>query len=55
MSNDHETYDNIINDMEEDTTISEESKENVIKNVLNGRWFSKGLDEHFENKSLWIK
>ena len=55
MSSDHETYDNIINDMEEDTTISEEAKEKVIKNVLNGRWFSKGLDEHFGNESLWIK
>lgn len=55
MSNSHETYDNIINDMEKDTTISQESKESIIKNVLNGRWFSKGLDEHFGNESLWVK
>ena len=55
MSDSHETYDNIIGDMENDTTISEESKENIIKNVLNGRWFSKGLDEHFGNESLWVE
>lgn len=55
MSSDHETYDNIIKDMEEDTSISQESKDKIIKNVLNGRWFSKGLDEHFGNESLWVE
>ncbi|WP_315069553.1 hypothetical protein [uncultured Clostridium sp.] len=41
--------------MEADTTVSKETKDDLIKNVLNGRWFSGKLDEHFNNQSLWIK
>ncbi len=55
MSKNHEVYSNIIKNIEDDTTISEEAKEKIIKNVLNGRWFSKGLDEHFGNESLWVE
>lgn len=47
------TYDDIIKDMEADTSISPEIKERMIKNVLNGRWFSSALDEKYNNKSLW--
>lgn len=47
------TYDAVIKAMEADTGISLELKEKMIKNVLNGRWFSSVLDEAYNNKSLW--
>lgn len=47
------TYEAIIAAMEADTTISEEIKDKVIRNVINGRWFSDTLDQHFGNKNLW--
>lgn len=55
MSKNHEEYSNIIKNIEDDKTITEDAKKNIIKNVLNGRWFSKGLDEHFGNESLWVE
>ena len=48
------TYEDIFAEMEADTTISEELKVKVINTVLNGRWFSTALDEHFGTPSLWI-
>ncbi len=43
----------ILDRMEADDSISEESKSEVISQVLNGRWFSAGLDARFGNKNLW--
>lgn len=43
----HTSYDEIIKEMEEDNSISEEIKTKLIKEVLNGRWFSTELDKHF--------
>ena len=45
----------VLKQMEADTTVSKEVKDKWIKEVLNGRWFSGKLDEHFGNSSLWAK
>ena len=55
MSEERAKYEEILKEIEADTTVSKEVKDKLIKEVLNGRWFSKGLDEHFQNASLWIK
>ena len=41
--------------MDNDKTIGQESKDYIIQNVLNGRWFSAGLDAKYDNASLWEK
>ncbi len=43
----------ILAAMDADTTISSTLKSAVIQNVLNGRWFSEPIDEHYQNVSLW--
>jgi para-nitrobenzyl esterase len=55
MSTDRIDYDKVIKEIEADTTVSKEVKDKLIKEVLNGRWFSGKLDEHFGNSSLWVK
>jgi para-nitrobenzyl esterase len=47
------TYEDIIKEMKADTSVSQEIKDKMVKNVLNGRWFSTVLDETYQNKSLW--
>nr|WP_314462859.1 carboxylesterase family protein [uncultured Clostridium sp.] len=47
------TYQDIMAAMDQDTSVSPEIKDKMIKNVLNGRWFSSASDEHYGNKSLW--
>lgn len=49
------SYDDVLKQIEADTTISQEAKDTIVKQVLNGRWFSAQLDEHFNNDSLWVK
>ncbi|WP_302360639.1 carboxylesterase family protein [uncultured Megasphaera sp.] len=46
----HTTYDPILKEMDQDTSIDSTAKENIIHHVLNGRWFSQALDAHFNNK-----
>jgi len=46
------TYDEIMERMDKDTTVSEKDKTLVIQNSLNGRWFSEALDEHYNNQKL---
>ena len=53
MSDEHTSYSKIIAMMEDDSTIGQEEKLNLIRTVLNGRWFSAALDDHFQNPSLW--
>lgn len=48
-------YEEVLKEMEADTTVSKETKDQLIKEVLNGRWFSGELDKHFGNPSLWVK
>jgi para-nitrobenzyl esterase len=55
MSNKPYTYESVLNAMDQDHSISAESKQNIISKVLNGRWFSKRLDQKYSNPSLWVK
>ncbi len=48
-----ETYAKILGDLENDGSLPDESKNYIIRHVLNGRWFSGGLDEKFGNADLW--
>jgi para-nitrobenzyl esterase len=43
------TYQSILDKIVRDTSITENAKEELIKHVLSGRWFSKGLDTFFHN------
>ncbi|WAA12436.1 carboxylesterase family protein [Fervidibacillus halotolerans] len=45
----------MINEIEKDSSISMEVKDQIISEVLNGRWFSTELDEYFKNSSLWVE
>ena len=45
--------DAILAAMDADNTLSSSLKTAVIRNILNGRWFSKPIDEHYQNPSLW--
>lgn len=47
------TYEDIMARMDADETITEDVKMNMIRNVMNGRWFSAAMDEHYGNESLW--
>lgn len=46
-----ESYEDILQQIEDDVTISQERKSQLIAQVLNGRWFSYGLDEKYGNLS----
>ena len=43
------TYDGILTELEADNSLDDEHKDYIIKNVLNGRWFSAGLDAKYQN------
>lgn len=47
------SFEKVFQAMEEDTTISPEAKQTIIKEVFNGRWFSDPLDEHYGNEDSW--
>jgi para-nitrobenzyl esterase len=49
------TYRQILSDLKADKNIPEESKKKIISTVLNGRWFSNGLDKSYKTPSLWKK
>lgn len=52
-SNSRVSYEGILAELENDKTIPQESKEYIISHVLNGRWFSSGLDKKYGNANLW--
>lgn len=54
MSRERTSYVTVLKEIEADNSISKEAKDKIIKNVLNGRWFSGLFDEHFGNPSLWV-
>jgi len=54
MTDERTGYDDVLAEMEGDQTISAVDKKRLIEKVLNGRWFSRRLDLHFGNSSLWI-
>lgn len=47
-------YDAVLAAMQADTSIPDADKKRLIEKVLNGRWFSHRLDQHFGNTSPWI-
>lgn len=49
------SYAGILAEMANDKSINEQSKNYIIHNVLNGRWFSDELDAKYGNPSLWLK
>lgn len=49
------SYAGILAEMANDKSINEQSKNYIIHNVLNGRWFSDELDAQYGNSSLWAK
>ncbi|WP_197085518.1 carboxylesterase family protein [Cellvibrio sp. pealriver] len=48
------SYQQIIADIEADKTLPAQHKQILIQQVLNGRWFSGPLDQHFKNSEVWI-
>lgn len=53
MEKETDTNQAIINRIEADTSISETAKNQIVHQVLNGRWFSGDLDAYYSNPSLW--
>lgn len=53
MQNRRISYDDVLAQMDADTTITAEQKQAIISQSLNGRWFSAKLDEYYGNESLW--
>ena len=49
MSSKDYTVEDVISAIEQDHTVTEEEKQNLVSNVLNGRWFSSELDAHFNH------
>lgn len=47
------SYDEIMDIMDQDDSVSEELKQKAIANVINGRWFSDALDQRYNNRNLW--
>ena len=55
LSDISQSEDDIFAQMDADTTLSASTKQAVIQNVLGGRFFSAGLDEHYALPSLWVE
>lgn len=55
MTEERDTYGKVLNDIKNDTTVSPEAKEKLLKEVLNGRWFSKKLDEIYKPSTTWVQ
>ena len=49
MSHERTSYESILNEIENDHSITDEDKNTIVKEVLNGRWFSSRLDSYFNN------
>ncbi|MCR5526883.1 MAG: carboxylesterase family protein [Lachnospiraceae bacterium] len=49
----YKTNEDIISEIEKDDTVSDDVKNYIVQNIMNGRWFSADLDEHFNTPSLW--
>lgn len=48
-------YEDVLESIDKDTTISAEQKDNLITNVLNSRWFSYDLDVKYNNLSMFYR
>ncbi len=49
MSDERTAYDDVLKALDADTSISPEAKKHLIETVLDGRWFSRGLDVYYGN------
>ncbi|MBP2058236.1 para-nitrobenzyl esterase [Lactobacillus colini] len=49
------TDQDILNAMDQDTSVTPAQKKNIISKVMNGRWFSNGLDTKYNNLSDFDK
>ena len=49
------SYQDVLNEIKTDHTLPRNTKSFLIKNILNGRWFSKKLDQTYHNESLFEK
>ena len=47
------TYKDIMDRMDADTSIDDETKKYVIENSMNGRWFSSELEKRYNKPDLW--
>ena len=47
------TYEEIMDEMDQDNSLAPEIKTGVIENVMNGRWFSDALDQRYKTRDLW--
>lgn len=54
MSHERQDYGKILRDLDADKSIPQADKEKIVKEVLDGRWFSRMLDKHYGNQNLWI-
>lgn len=45
------SYEGILKELEADNSLNADSKNYIIKNILNGRWFSNGLDAKYHNEN----
>jgi para-nitrobenzyl esterase len=55
MSQERVKYEDVLKEMEADTSIPQETKDRLIENVLNGRWFSGKMDRYFGNLNTWVQ
>ncbi|MGC9249341.1 carboxylesterase family protein [Listeria ivanovii] len=53
MKKETDTNQAIIKRIEADASISDVAKNQMVHQVLNGRWFSDDLDAYYSNPSLW--
>ncbi|MHC5408850.1 carboxylesterase family protein [Listeria seeligeri] len=53
MKKETDTNQAIIKRIEADASISDAAKNQIVHQVLNGRWFSDDLDTYYSNPSLW--
>ncbi|MDR1397256.1 MAG: carboxylesterase family protein [Desulfarculales bacterium] len=51
----HTSYQEIIKSIQADRSIKEEAKQKIIREILNGRWFSQDLDQAFHTPGLWLQ
>lgn len=47
------TGDDLLKAIDADHSLPADAKQQMISQVLNARWFSEKLDQHFHNPSLW--
>jgi para-nitrobenzyl esterase len=55
MAKKRSSYEQILKNMQEDTSVTQADKNELIRTVLNGRWFSGRLDRYFKTAGGWIQ